>query len=405
MKQKSGLALLHLFLISFWFSLLIAIFFVPIKFKVVFGLFLFGWTFGYIFYWMGTWYSRRLYTQEILNEIQLSVLEGRSIQDTFLGLEKQSNTMISPVVKRLKNCFEATGSLASALDRYPRGFSKYLRNSIRLAEKHQVLTQILPFLQEESSSKSASFRILFVTFVYVSMLSLGFFMSTPALHRISDIMETKALFKDQNAFAPSLVSHWVKFNLILANRNIQPVLFLGIIFSCCFFILFFAFRKIREHRLFQFLRLQIPFKRKLEYGDATVRHSLFLSAFLKAGLPLHKAYELSVEAEPNIFMGRKFRKIVPFLQEGMKLPQLIQQHLSLPLCYKIRLIQASLSSNPQESFLRLSQNLIQELTRLRLKWARVLYPISILVFAVLITLQLFTLFYIFEQIRNRVPLY
>jgi len=132
------------------------------------------------------------------------------------------------------------------------------------------------------------------------------------------------------------------------------------------------------------LYLKIPFLGKLMLYNDLVRFSKTLEMLLSAAVPLTTALTFAVQSISNPYLREKLEKIIPQVERGKRLSQLLKEIKEMPTLF-VNLIEIGEHSGELEKMLNLLSKTYEKLLFRKIDfYVRMIEPISILIIALVV---------------------
>lgn len=250
---------------------------------------------------------------------------GLSLNQALLISAKQNNNPYwQKVILKVKDNIQAGQTLADSLSLFPKIFSTFYINMIKVGETSGTLEKILKELSRQMH-KSHSLRskvksaLIYPAIILLVMIILGFIMILVIVPRMSQIFEqfdtqlplTTRIIINSSGF----VSDW--------SRLILLIIILLII------ILFIFIKKIIKSKLFNTLKVKIPIWGKINRQFNSALMARNLSTLLKSGVPIVSSLTTTANTLPNILYKNSIILAAKEVRQGANLQSLIKNYPNL----------------------------------------------------------------------------
>lgn len=227
-------------------------------------------------------------------------------------LEQTDNRILKKTIQDLSSDVQAGASLADAMSRHPRIFSRLYCAMVRAGETGGILGGILVRLADYQEKAVALRRKITGAMTYpvmVSLVAAGVVMAllvfvVPAFSRMlselgAGIPAPTRLIMD----ASELIKQWLP-------------LAAGLPAAALVFLVFLYRKNENVRRAVDTVRLKVPVFGNLEKKSAVSKFSRTLGALLAGGVPLAGALEITAKTTGNLLLERTLMKTLEAIKGG-----------------------------------------------------------------------------------------
>jgi len=306
--------------------------------------------------------------------IQLSVLLSSGIPLTKaleLLSSQVENELLAGAINQIKSSIEKGDNLAEAFRRTDI-FPEFLSEMLTVVQRGENLEYIFQvageYLQKIAEFKgkvisSITYPLVVILFSFVSL----FIAVKVVVPKIANVLES---FGKELPFITKVI-------LVFAD-----VLSVLLILSPLVLIAFHFREKFIKREKQHFILLNLPILGKLNLYFNLSRFSRVLAMLLSASVPINSALNLAVKSISNVYLRKKFSKLISEVEKGKSFSALLSKEKEIPELF-INLVETGETSGELERMLNLLSEIYEKYSERVINfWLRIVEPLAILIIGI-----------------------
>lgn len=262
--------------------------------------------------------------EKVLFARHLSVMiaAGTPITKALNTLTKQTNNVkFKYVLTQVEMEVQKGVSLADSFVKFPKVFSDFFVNMIRVGEMGGNLEEVLNLLSDQMKKErdlisKVRGAMMYPSVIFVAMLIVAIMMMIFVLPNLT------ALFEDMNVDLPMTT----QFVLSLSKFMQQHILItFSVLISFVFLVIFFIKTKIGKISL-SWGFLNFPIFRGITRKINSARFARVLSSLIDAGVPIVQALQVTATVLENYYYKNSLKGMAEEVQKGNALNKLLLKY-------------------------------------------------------------------------------
>lgn len=246
--------------------------------------------------------------KNFVDVLDIGIQDGRSPEQTIVGLSKMRETSFGPRFHLLAEHIESGLRAGQALEKTPRFLPRKIRSMLRVGEETGLLRQMLSVcrksLADTKSQTLSEFDYLSPSFLASAVLPVVFTMLAVAV-----FPKFLAIMDGYQIATPRLTALIFNAGWVVAF----PLFITAAVF--CFRLFFVENSRLKPKLWEDRLHFKTPWRRtRMQRDFATT-----LALLLDAGLPEEKALAFSADATGNGIFAQRVQAVTAELRSGLKL--------------------------------------------------------------------------------------
>lgn len=259
-------------------------------------------------------------------QLSTMITAGLPLTDALVILQTQSSPALQKIIELIRRDVEGGSTMAKALEKHPKIFTRVYVALIRAGESAGVLDKVLARLadtlekQKEFRSKTQG-ALIYPAIVFVAMGIVSFIMMVFVIPKLT------AMYKDFGAKLPLPTQI-----LITASNFASQFWYIVIALVVAGYVAFQAYEKTPEGKLrIDKLRLSMPIFGPITTKVALVELSRTLSLLISAGISLLTALEIVLGAMDNQVFHDALEKVSRSVEKGQSFSAALARSPEFPI--------------------------------------------------------------------------